>query len=128
MQARLEESERDGAKDSEEDFAGTLHAELLIQEKFFDDTRTIPGMMQLCVTRDLKQSPPRDSHASAEALKKDMKLLDSSTQEAGKGKTLVPKAIDADDDDDPGEADDDSEDDDEVRRDLWHKCGSTLQA
>ncbi|CAK0762736.1 hypothetical protein CVIRNUC_002987 [Coccomyxa viridis] len=69
LQARLEESERDGAKDSEEDFA--------------------------------------------EALKKDMKLLDSSTQEAGKGKTLVPKAIDADDEDDPGEADDDSEDDDE---------------
>ena len=30
LQARLEESERDGAKDSEEDFAGTLHAGLLI--------------------------------------------------------------------------------------------------
>ena len=56
-----------------------------------------------------------------------MKLLDSSTQEAGKGKTLVPKAIDADDEDDPGEADDDSEDDDEVRGPLWLGCDSTLQ-
>ena len=86
-------------------------------------------MMRLCVIRDLKsQTPPRDSNASAEALKKDMKLLDSSTQEAGKGKTLVPKAIDADDEDDPGEADDDSEDDDEVSRDVWHECDRTLQA
>ena len=63
---------------------------------------------------------------TAEALKKDMKLLDSSTQEAGRGKTLVPKAIDADDEDDPGEADDDSEDDDEVRRHVCHRRDQRL--
>ena len=50
---------------------------------------------------------------SAEALKKDMKLLESSAQEGGKGKTLVPKAIDADDEDDRGDSDDDSDDDDD---------------
>ncbi len=48
-----------------------------------------------------------------EALKKDMKLLESSAQEGAKGKTLVPKAIDADDEDDRGGSDDDSDDDDD---------------
>jgi len=43
-----------------------------------------------------------------------MKLLESSAQEAGKGKTLVPKAIDADDEDNPRDSDDDSDDDDEA--------------
>ena len=40
-----------------------------------------------------------------------MKLLESNASEAGKGKTLVPKAIDADDEIDPGDSDDDSDDD-----------------
>ena len=50
---------------------------------------------------------------ATEALKKDMKLLESSALEGGKGKTLVPKAIDADDEDDRGDSDDDSDDDDD---------------
>ena len=50
---------------------------------------------------------------ATEALKKDMRLLESSAQEGGKGKTLVPKAIDADDEDDRGDSDDDSDDDDD---------------
>ena len=48
-----------------------------------------------------------------EALKKDIKLLESSAQEGTKGKMLVPKAIDADDEDDRGDSDDDSDDDDD---------------
>ncbi len=43
-----------------------------------------------------------------------MELLESSAQEAGKGKTLVPKAIDADDEDNPQDSDDDSDDDNEA--------------
>jgi hypothetical protein len=50
-------------------------------------------------------------YCSTEALKSDMQLLENGLQEAGKGKMLVPKAIDADDDDDPGPSDDDSDDD-----------------
>ena len=42
LQARLEASERDGAKDSEEDFAGTLYVGLLIWRISSDDTHTIP--------------------------------------------------------------------------------------
>ena len=52
--------------------------------------------------------------AHTEALKKDFKLLESSAQEGGKGKTLVPKAIDADDEDDRRDSDDSDDDDDEA--------------
>ncbi len=55
---------------------------------------------------------------SAEAMQSDMQLLKSSMAEGGKGKTLVPKAVDADDDDDPGPSDDDASDDDEVRTNI----------
>ena len=58
LQARLEASERDGAKDSEEDFAGTLYVGLLIWRISSDDTHTIPGMIQLCVTCDLTSNSP----------------------------------------------------------------------
>lgn len=51
-----------------------------------------------------------------------MQLLESGLQDAGKWKSLVPKAIDADDEDDPGESDDES-DDDEVITD----CAVTQQ-
>lgn len=40
-----------------------------------------------------------------------MQLLENGLQQAGKGKMLVPKAIDADDEDDPGPSDEDSDDD-----------------
>ncbi|KAK9909813.1 hypothetical protein WJX75_007788 [Coccomyxa subellipsoidea] len=53
-----------------------------------------------------------------EALKSDMQLLENGLQEAGKGKMLVPKAIDADDDDDPGPSDDDSDDDEDEEAEL----------
>ena len=58
LQARLEESERDGAKDSEEDFAGILYVGLLISRISSDDTATIPDMVQLCVTCDLTSNLP----------------------------------------------------------------------
>ena len=50
----------------------------------------------------------------AEALKSDVLLLESGQQDVGSARTLVPKALDADDEHDPGPSDDD-DDSDEVR-------------
>ncbi|EIE20962.1 Cwf15/Cwc15 cell cycle control protein [Coccomyxa subellipsoidea C-169] len=48
----------------------------------------------------------------------DMQLLENGLQEAGKGKMLVPKAIDADDEDNPSPSDDDSDGDEDDEAEL----------
>jgi hypothetical protein len=56
-----------------------------------------------------------NKHLPSDGVDSDMRLLEASLTESGRVRTLVPKAIDADDEDDPGQSDDDSSDEDEVR-------------
>lgn len=110
MQDKLEEEERKHSKTKTEDFSGVLtlplgsYRSLLRQFKFKPDSNGDVSFLA-------SHSSLFPLHVVAEALKSDMQLLENGLQEAGKGKMLVPKAIDADDEDNPSPSDDDSDGD-----------------